>query len=153
MANPTSADLLRMMPSLSPEAQDAVRVQMGKIAAKQNKYGVAPKEQRTFDNMTFASKAEMIRYQQLCMLRDSKAIRGFDWQMTFHLGCKENSYRVDFLVWGNDGQSWAEDVKGKETTKFRHDVKLWRAYGPCPLHIRKRSGQITIIEQERHRTH
>jgi hypothetical protein len=104
---------------------------------KRHKYGVSPKADRTMDGITYASKAEMIRAYELKL-----AARTFGWiiiqQPKFHLGCPENTYVADFQV--QDGSYiWVEDVKGVTTAKFRHDVKLWRAYGPYPLRILKRT--------------
>ena len=118
---------------------------------KLHKYRIAPKAERTIGGITYASKAESLRAAQLKLLVDSCG-----WIVTpqprFTLGCPENVYIADFLVSDNEGQwfhdcdpavnvtTWVEDVKGIETQKFRHDVKLWRKYGPCPLVILKHKG-------------
>jgi hypothetical protein len=73
-------------------------------------------------------------------------------QTTFHLGCPENLYRVDFLVYSPEGPTpiHAVDVKGARTAKFNRDAKLWRAYGPCPLWVVTRKGKtgwsVEVIE-------
>lgn len=116
-----------------------------------NKYGVAPKAERTIGGVVHASKAQSYRAAQLKLLADS-----LGWIVTpqpkFRLGCDENIYVADFHVRDPEGQwfhdcdpsinvtKWVEEVKGAETPKFRHDVKLWRKYGPCPLVILKRKG-------------
>ena len=68
-------------------------------------------------------------------------IRGYLRQVTFRLGCEENRYRADFVVFGPDGIAWAEDVKGFETPAFLEVRRLWARYGPCPLIILKRRGK------------
>jgi hypothetical protein len=119
---------------------------------KPHKYGVAPKAERTIGGVTYASKAESLRAAQLKFLADSCG-----WIVTpqpkFTLGCPENVYIADFQVRDSEGQwfhdcdpailvsVWVEDVKGIKTAKFRHDVKLWRKYGPVPLVILKRKGR------------
>lgn len=133
-----------MLPGMTPSQRAAVESQLGRRAPA-NKYGVATVDKRTSNGIRFDSKAEMVRHGELEMLHDRGAIRGFQRQVTFRLGCDENRYRVDFVVWSNDGKSWAEDVKGVETSKFRHDMKLWRSYGPCPLHIRKRGKEPIVV--------
>jgi hypothetical protein len=117
-----------------------------------NKYRVAPKEERTFRGRVYASKAEMLRSMELNLLMDNGQIAILTYQPRFHLGCKENTYVADFQIEDDEHRTWVEDVKGCETRKFRHDVKLWRAYGPCPLHILKRRGagwKKTIIQPGR----
>jgi hypothetical protein len=90
-----------------------------------------------YDGRTYDSKAEARRAEQLDAMKVAGAIKW--WQPkpgSFHLGCPENVYRPDFLVVGLDLEGvWIEDVKGFQTPKFLKDVRLWRAYGPCPLHI------------------
>lgn len=90
------------------------------------------------DDLYFASKSEAHRYRQLKLMVRGGAIAGFERQVKYCLGCSENVYVVDFVVTDTDGKQWAEDVKGFETRKFRHDKKLWRSYGPMPLHVLRR---------------
>lgn len=93
--------------------------------------------------MSYASKAEAFRAQQL----DTQIKLGIvDWwigQPKFRLGCPENVYVADFLVVTDKGVH-AEDVKGVVTAKFKYDVKLWRQYGPCNLWVVS-AGCITQI--------
>lgn len=96
------------------------------------------------DGISFPSKAEAARYRELVMLADprtSEPIRGFMRQPCFTLGCPENRYRPDFLVFNGDGTVHAEDIKGVELPAFRKNVKLWERYGPCKLVIMSRSGE------------
>lgn len=100
---------------------------------KPNKYKAKPK---VYAGVRYASKAEAERAEFL----DGLASIGLRWigQPRFRLGCPENLYVADFLVWGSlsgDGSVYVEDVKGHRTAKFARDVRLWRAYGPCQLWI------------------
>ena len=119
---------------------------------RRNKYGVAPKEERTFNGKVYPSKAEMTRAEQHAIASKVDGYAVVE-QPKFTLGCPENVYRADFLLSSTrpirfflaDGRTvtetqWVEDVKGVETAKFKRDVKLWRSYGPCVLVILKRSG-------------
>ena len=92
------------------------------------------------DGISFPSKAEARRYSELAMLLRNKCILGFCRQVPFTLGCPENVYRVDFLVFYVGGAVEAEDVKGMETPAFKKNKRLWSAYGPCKLILRKASG-------------
>lgn len=119
-----------------------------------NKFRVAPKADRTFNGKVYASKAEAQRARELKVWCETEGTTVTP-QPRFHLGCPENTYVADFhcrtapgdtaLLVTFDGKEhrlteWVEDVKGVETAKFKRDVKLWRAYGPCVLVILKRRG-------------
>ena len=91
------------------------------------------------DGVSFPSKAEARRYLELLLLLRGKCINGFCRQVPFMLGCPENIYRVDFLVFYSDSVQ-AEDVKGMETPTFKKNKRLWAKYGPCSLKLLKASG-------------
>lgn len=110
-------------------------------AAGQGKYHVAPAERRTYDGIVYHSLAEARRAQQLDWMLRGGAIRSWERQQKYHLGTVHNVYIVDFVVGGLDGSSWAEDVKGCRTKDFVRNVKLWRDFGPFPLHILTASGR------------
>jgi hypothetical protein len=77
------------------------------------------------DGMTFDSKAEARRYNELKLLKRAGKIRWFSCQPSFmlHGGIR---YRPDFIV--SDGTTiWVEDVKGVETQAFKLKQKLWNA--------------------------
>jgi hypothetical protein len=101
-----------------------------------------------YDGVRYDSRAEARRAAELDLLVKIGEITGWTRQVTFRLGCPENTYRVDFLVFGvcNGKQVvWAEDVKGVETQTFKRNKRLWARYGPCPLHILKTKGQSEIV--------
>ena len=109
-----------------------------------NKYRVAPKDARTWNGITFASKAEMLRAVELANIMRWTAggaipkIIDVIYQPKFRLGVSLNVYIADFLVIPKDGLVWVEDVKGSETPKFKRDKKLWKRYGRLTLRILKR---------------
>ncbi len=111
--------------------------------SKSRKYRNKPTE---YNGLRYDSKAEARRAQELDFLEGAGEIAFWIRQPTFYLGCPENVYRADFLVvhTGNypkhQGVAHVEDVKGRETPKFKRDRKLWAAYGPCELHIKKCRG-------------
>lgn len=106
-----------------------------------SKYGAVRTE---YNGRSYASKAEATRAQVLDYLKAAGEIREWTPQPRFQLGVPENVYVADFLVTGADGSVWVEDVKGHETEKFRRDRRLWRAYGPHPLHV-IRGGEREVI--------
>jgi len=120
------------------------------LKTRKSKFGA---KRTVYNGVSYASRAEATRAQQLDAMRMSSAIRFWVGQPLFRLGCPENTYRPDFLIVGSDGHVWAEDVKGVETAAFRRNRKLWARYGPCELRIlRRRQGGWTsevIDVQER----
>jgi hypothetical protein len=111
-----------------------------------SKYGAV---RTVYDGRSYASKAEATRAQVLDYLKVLGEIREWTPQPRFQLGVPENVYVADFEVLGADGTRWVEDVKGHETAKFRRDKKLWRAYGPCPLHVIRGGSREVIVPKER----
>lgn len=63
------------------------------------------------------------------------------------LGVPENVYAPDWFVIARNFDFYYVDYKGMRTPKFNRDVKLWRKYGPCPLHIVS-SKNVEIIIPE-----
>jgi hypothetical protein len=118
-----------------------------------NKYGVAPKELRTYNRQVYASKAEANRafiLDRLLRAIGPGAVERWERQPRFQLGTPLNVYVADFLVHEADGSVHAEDVKGFRTAAFNKNVRLWKAYGPMPLWILTPSGNgrwnVEIIE-------
>jgi len=116
-----------------------------------NKYNVAPKEQRKFMGRIWASKAEMQRAQELQLMKEQGLILEYLIQPKFFLPDETSTYTADFLVIALDPylEIWVEDVKGRETQKFKSDKKRWEKHGKLPLHILKKKGnrwQTTIIQ-------
>ena len=140
--NPTPAELLADLDACNPEAADAARRQLGDVgpAAKANKYGVAPKADRTYNGVVYDSKAEMLRARELDVMKAGGgpgAVLHWWRQVTHRLGA-DDSLRVDFQVQDPFGRTWCEEIKGHETSDWRRKKRLWLKYGPMPLHVLKR---------------
>jgi len=116
-----------------------------------NKYNVSPPEERTFRDRVYPSKAQASRAAELHWQWIAGQIAWYLEEVPFELGNRVNKYRADFVVGILVNPSWglftvhAEDVKGFETPKFRRDVKLWRQFGPFPLHVISK-GKTEVIE-------
>ena len=130
-----------------------LRQQQAQVFAKKpNKFGAKP---QTYNDRWYASKAEMLRAEELDLLVHAGDVEWWIPQPIFLLPDGINKYTADFLVFylgipdSDWGACWVEEVKGRETTAFRKNVKLWEKHGPMPLHILKRKGgrwETTIIE-------
>jgi len=145
---------------LPEDVQQKVREQMGAKSTarkragggggpptKPNKYGAQP---TVSGGIRYDSKLEAERAEALELMRAAGDVWFFIGQPKFRLGVPENVYVADFLVLATPDASpayptvWVEDVKGRETTKFRRDKRLWARYGPCELHIITRQGVEVI---------
>jgi hypothetical protein len=101
-----------------------------------------------YDGRTYASRAEADRARALDFDKQSGVIKHWEPQPRFRLGCAENVYVADFIVWHMDGTTHVEDVKGFESAKFKRDCRLWRRYGPVPLHVISRNRLAYIVEPD-----
>lgn len=81
------------------------------------------------DGITFDSKAESRRWDELKLLQKAGLIQGFARQPSFLLpgGIR---YRPDFIVCDARGTIYVEDVKGVITQAFALKRKLWAATYP-----------------------
>lgn len=97
-----------------------------------------------YNGVRYDSKSEAAQARHL----DDLKPLGIWWvgQPKFRLGCPENVYVADFLVVDPTMGVHVEDVKGKETAKFKRDCRLWKRYGPCPLWIIRGGVVETIID-------
>jgi len=113
-----------------------------------NKYGAQP---TVSGGIRYDSKLEAERAEALELMRAAGDVWFFIGQPKFRLGVPENVYVADFLVVPRCGHVWVEDVKGRETPKFKRDKKLWARHGPCELHIITRQGvEVVQPPSERH---
>lgn len=121
-----------------------------KLGRRGARIKVSPKEERTYNGELFASKAEMEYYRDVLLINVAGGlIKEIKRQPKYELGCPENVYRADFICamvkpdeMGNMVQyPIVVDVKGMTTAAFARHRRLWSVYGPCPLHIVKRSGK------------
>ena len=91
-----------------------------------NKYGAIKTE---VNGITIDSKAEARRFKQLQLMQYGGRIKWFQRQPSFLLG-NSVRYRPDFIVCGEDGTIWLEDVKGHQTKEFIIKAKLFAEQYP-----------------------
>ena len=113
--------------------------------------GVAPISQSKYRNrptdyngVRYRSKAEASYAEELDRMTKYGWITWWIGQPVFRLGVPENKYVADFLVVRRT-DVYVVDTKGNETPKFRRDKKLWRAYGPCALHVVRNGKTVEIV--------
>lgn len=105
-----------------------------------SKYGVSPKDERTYAGRIYASKKEAEYARRLDQLRTARGLdRVLEWRAQVDVPLEVNGvrickYRADFQVWyaGPFGGSRVEyvEVKGLETEVWRLKEKLFRAIYP-----------------------
>lgn len=119
-----------------------------------NKYGVSPEKLRTFNQITFDSKAEMLRYKNLLLLAKAGLIHSLVLQPKFELlpsftrGSKKIRgicYIADFQYLEN-GQTIVEDVKGVKTKEYSIKMKLFLAQYPDLVFREVHNGKIKEYE-------
>jgi len=106
------------------------------MSPTRHKYGVAPAAERQYNGVTYHSKAEAIRAQQLDLLVRGGEIVRWDRQVAIQLGDDFHTV-VDFVIVDKDGRTYAEEIKGFETKQFKTVRRLWMKYGPFPMRIMK----------------
>ena len=118
---------------------------------RRNKYNVAPAEDRRALGRTFDSKAEMLYAERLQMLLEAGVIAEWVPQpFVGMLGCPENTYRPDFLVIPapeDERFPYFVEVKGRETSRWKKNKKLWAEYGRLELVVVKKKG-VEFTEAE-----
>lgn len=129
-----AAGITRLLPPGDPWAT-------GEGARRPSKYHSHITE---YGGIKYHSKAEANRAYVLDLDRQAGLILGWERQVRIELGVPENVIVIDFVVTTKEG-THAEDVKGYETMKFRHDRKLWAKYGPCPLWIIDARGRVLEV--------
>lgn len=122
------------------------------VPPKRSKYRNVP---TLYNGVRYQSKAEAERAEYLDRMVALSAIDFWVPQPKFRLGVPENLYVGDFLVIAagvsllfkmeNRAECWVEEVKGRETAKFKRDRRLWKSYGPCDLRIIRKGGVVDII--------
>ena len=108
------------------------------LRKRRNKYGVAPKDERTRGLEVFDSKLEMRYSEQLDLLRHAlhprDRVESVRRQVAIPLevnGCLICHYRADFEVMYGDGRIELHEVKGLDTPEWRLKEKLFRALFPA----------------------
>ncbi len=110
------------------------------------------KIKRTHDGVTYGSilEANYAAYLDGLIQTETATFEFWLRQVPFRLG-KDFVYRADFVLFEHDGNVFAVDVKGMETREFRRTLKLWKKYGPMPLHIvtwKRKQWCTEVIERE-----
>jgi len=85
-----------------------------------SRYPVSPKCQRTSQGITFDSKLEMKRYQELCLLKQAGEILWIERQPVFKVmicGKTFTTYTADFRYQTVQGDVVIEDCKSSGTAK------------------------------------
>jgi len=86
------------------------------------------------DNISFPSKKEARRYDELVLLQEAGAVCFFLRQPLFDLG-GGTTYKADFLIFWRDGTATIEDVKGVQTKSFKRAKKQVEARYPVEILI------------------
>lgn len=92
---------------------------------------------QVYNGVRYDSKLEANRARGLDLLVKAKEIKKWERQITLPLyfgDYKIHSYRIDFVLWENDGSYTLEEVKGLELPLWRGKWKLLEAIvsKPCP---------------------
>lgn len=101
-----------------------------------------------FMGRTYPSATEAALAQALELRRQGGDIASWHNQPKFTLGIPENVYIADFRVVMPDGSIHIYDAKGRETEKFRHNVRLWKVYGEYPLIVWDHGIRYVVIPGE-----
>ena len=113
---------------------------------KYNKYHVSPKNERTADGITFASKAEMLRYLELKQLQKLRKITALILQPRFLLVPKTKNKRAVYYVadfqYIQDGKTIVEDVKGVKTEVYKIKIKMFLWKYPDLIFLKIKHNQI-----------
>lgn len=96
------------------------------------KYGVAVKEDRTYQGIVFDSKAEMTRYIYLKSEEKAGRIQNLQTQTKFPIIGVQSGYKIcDYVsdfTYLKDGVRIVEDVKGVKTALYSLKKKLVKEY-------------------------
>lgn len=88
----------------------------------------------------FASKLEAAVFSQLQILERGGKIKDIQCQKQIYLSAAKIIYKPDFQVTNLEtNEIEYHEAKGVETSDWKIKLKLYRVYGPAPLHIWKGS--------------
>lgn len=94
------------------------------------------------DGIVFASKAEAALYRHLKILFDRIYC-----QPKIYLTRAQILYKPDFYCEGSEEGSAYYEMKGRESVPWRLKRRLWKAYGPAPLHVyNMKNGRVVFFE-------
>lgn len=117
----------------------------GPIRKKKTKYN---SRKQDYSGISFASKLEAAVYQELKLLEKAQIIRDIKVQDHVYLTRARILYIADFKAWDiiNNRNVWYE-AKGFSTDVWAIKKRLWKCYGPGPLHIYKGSYRKPILTE------
>jgi len=99
-----------------------------------HKYHVSPTKARTRDGITFDSKKEMHRYDELVLLKAAGKVLTFLVHAPRFLLPGGVAYTADFLCFWADGTVTVEDVKGMRTESYKAKKRMVEAmYAPITI--------------------
>ena len=107
------------------------------------KWSVAKKQ--VYNGQRYDSKFEAGHAQELDLLLRAKEIKGYDRQVNIDLivnGYLVCQYRIDFIVYHNDGTTEFQECKGLASEVWKLKWKLFEA-----LYSEKPGVKLTIIYQ------
>lgn len=88
------------------------------------------------DGRSFGSKLEAAVYGILKLFERAGEIRDIECQVQVELSAAKIVYKPDFRFLDvNSGRTEYAEAKGFETPEWRLKRRLWKAYGPGPLHV------------------
>lgn len=112
-----------------------LKEQDSKPPARRHKYGVAAREDRTAQGITFASKREMEAFLGLQRLEKAGVIRDlqlqvpFQWEVVYRANGKEyvkkEKYIADFTYWEGD-EFVVSDAKGARLQTYLRKKRIMR---------------------------
>jgi hypothetical protein len=121
-------------PVITQAEVQALKSSGGRLVAKGNKYGVAPKADRTYNGIVYDSKAEAQFASRLDLWKKVGTVVSWRRQIPLELlvkGVRICKLIVDFDVTWRDEPAELIELKGVETPVYKLKIKLARAlYGP-----------------------
>jgi len=129
-----------MFPKIKRRMNDLIKLQ-----PKKHKYAARRVE---LAGHSFASKLESDTYLMLCLMEKAGEIKIEKIQAQVSLTDAAVIYKPDFLVTDLKSNTliWVE-AKGFETPEWKIKKRLWRYYGPGPLHIYKASRNGPTLDE------
>lgn len=108
-----------------------------------------------YGGRSFSSRLESSVYELLYLQQLAKEIKDIQCQVHVHLTDADIVYVSDFKCIDKHGEVFYAEAKGYETPEWRIKLRLWKYYGPAPLHIYRgkykaiRLDEIVIPKQKK----
>lgn len=107
---------------------------------KRGKFRVSPANERTWKDIVFHSKLEMLVGQMLFLGLETGVWKEVERQVRIELA-EFVTYVADFVATTPDGRKIVWEAKGAETAAWRRVKKAWKKYGPYELRVVKYRGR------------